>query len=477
MFERSLEMPRRPGRRAATITIAASLLLAACTSSSHNSANQSSSPSNAAPSASASTAPTTQAASSAPASASSSAASAAPSKSGSPEVLTIFSDWTGGDQSNFGNVVAEFTKETGIDVELSGSTDFLPVLQTRIASGNVPMVAIVPRPGVIADFVSQKLLQPLDSLGVDVAGNFSSAMASLGAVDGKNYGLVVKANSKSVIYYRPQAISGAAPAPATWDAFKALLTQTATGSVKPLVVTAKDSWTLTDWFENVYLRTAGPDKYQQLFTGKLPFTDPSVKTALQTMLSIIGNSAYVTGGLQVAQSTGYNDGLARVFGLKPDADFIMEGGFTTSVVTTSVNTKVVPGKDMSFFPFPDINSAYKGSLELGADFAVAFKSNDATKKFMAFLAQPSTAKLFAAGGVITPNKNADTSALPNVLIQKESQLITTATTVVFDGSDQMPGGVGNDWASALQGIYASPNSIDSILSQFQASAKSSGFGS
>ncbi len=40
-----------------------------------------------------------------------------------------------------------------------------------------------------------------------------------------------------------------------------------------LGVGAKDSWTLTDWFESIYLRQAGPDKYDKLFSGEIAFTD------------------------------------------------------------------------------------------------------------------------------------------------------------------------------------------------------------
>ena len=58
--------------------------------------------------------------------------------------------------------------------------------------------------------------------------------------------------------------------------------------MKPWSLGAKDSWTLTDWFENVYARTAGPDKYNQLFSGELPFTDPTVKTA-PTVIEIISD--------------------------------------------------------------------------------------------------------------------------------------------------------------------------------------------
>ena len=42
-----------------------------------------------------------------------------------------------------------------------------------------------------------------------------------------------------------------------------------------------DGWTLTDLFENIYLRTAGPEKYDQLATHKIKWTDPSVKDGAQ----------------------------------------------------------------------------------------------------------------------------------------------------------------------------------------------------
>jgi alpha-glucoside transport system substrate-binding protein len=410
--------------------------------------------------------------SSAPSVASSAAApSTAPSEAASPSpagatVLTVFSDWTGGDQTNLEQIVAAFAKESGIQVELSGTTDFLPVLQTRIASGNAPMVAIVPRPGVISDFVKEGLAQPLDSLGVDLAGNYNQSMIDLGSVNGKPYGLIVKANDKSLVYYDPRRVPGN-PKPATWADFTALLDQQAATGVKPLVISEKDGWTFGDWFENVYLRTAGPDKYQQLFTGALPFTDPSVSAALQTMLAVVRNEKYVAGGLQVAQSTGYNDGLALVFGTKPTADFYLEGGFTTNVVTTAVNTAIVPGQDMAFFPLPAIDSTIGDQTELGADFAMAFSDNDATKAFMQFLAKPETANLWGSMGTISPNKNLDQSKFPNTLISQEAALIAGASSARFDGTDQMPGDLGGAWEQTLQGIYADPTQMDSLLKSYQ----------
>ncbi len=58
---------------------------------------------------------------------------------------------------------------------------------------------------------------------------------------------------------------------------------------------AADGWTLTDLFENIYLRTAGGAKYDQLSTHKLKWTDPSVKAALKVMAQVVGDVGNIPG--------------------------------------------------------------------------------------------------------------------------------------------------------------------------------------
>ena len=57
-----------------------------------------------------------------------------------------------------------------------------------------------------------------------------------------------------------------------------------------------DGWTLTDLFENIYLRTFGPAKYAALTAHKIKWTDASVKTALKTMAQIVGDTGNIAGG-------------------------------------------------------------------------------------------------------------------------------------------------------------------------------------
>ncbi len=53
--------------------------------------------------------------------------------------------------------------------------------------------------------------------------------------------------------------------------------------VAPYSIGADVGWPLSDLFENIYLRTAGPDMYDQLAQHEIPWTDQSVKDALTVM--------------------------------------------------------------------------------------------------------------------------------------------------------------------------------------------------
>ena len=118
----------------------------------------------------------------------------------------MLSLWGGGEQEAFQKVLTAFTKETGIKTKYESARDFLPVVRSRLAAGNPPMVAIIPRPGIVADLAKEGSLISLDDLGLDadaINENYGEAWTNLTTVDGTTYGVVAKANSKSVVWYRP----------------------------------------------------------------------------------------------------------------------------------------------------------------------------------------------------------------------------------------------------------------------------------
>jgi alpha-glucoside transport system substrate-binding protein len=399
------------------------------------------------------------------------AISAKPAKkhAGTIEVLSL---WGGAEKDAFLKVTAAFTKATGIKVEYTSARNFIPEVRTRLAAGNPPDIAILPRPGYIGTLVSDNALKPLSSLGLSNAymkANYTAGWLKLGSSGGKLYGVPAKANSKSVIWYKPQSFAKYKfKIPKTWNQLLAITKKYKAKGLVPWSVGAgpnQSQWTLTDWFENIYARTAGPAKYQRLFTGKLPFTDSSVATALRTMVQIINNK-YVLNGVQGVLGQSFVDSITSVFGTNPKAQLFFEGGFVGGIATGDVNKSLKPGKTIAFFPWPTIKASLDHPVVGAADFAAAFKDSADVRSFLKYISTPAAGTIWVSTGAVeSPNKKVN--RYPNVLAKAEAAQLKSAKTFLFDGSDLLPGAFGDTWGFALQDVIQKPGDIKSILSTFQ----------
>lgn len=390
-----------------------------------------------------------------------------------PSGIKVLSLWGGSERENFCKILEGFTAKTGIKTQYEQARNFLPVLNTRITAGNPPDVAVIPRPGVVADLANQGAIKSLDTFGVDLNTAYAKAWVDLGSVNGKQYGVPVKANSKSVIWYKPASLKALGKEiPKTWDEFIAICDAYAAAGKKCLAVGAKDSWNLTDAFENIYARSAGPDKYSDLFSGKLPFNDQSVKDAMKTMTDLIANEKYVAGGVDGALGTAFVDGIGRVYkATGADAEMFMEGGFVGGIALKDVNKDLKVGTDIAFFPFPQIKAEHGDPIVGGGDLAVGFKDSDQVKQFLQYMASADAANIFAPTGTINPNKGTDASKFPTDLVRAEADQLAAATVFRFDGSDLLPGTLGEDWGTVLQNILRKPADAGTLLDQFETKAK------
>ena len=169
--------------------------------------------------------------------------------------VTIFSLWGGSEQEAFQKVLDQFTQDTGIETRYESARDFLPVIRTRLAADNPPELAIIPRPGFVAELAQDDVLIPLEDLGLDpdeINENYSETWTGLATVDDTVYGVVAKANSKSTVWYKPQSFEqNGFEVPETWDQLLEITEQYKAKGMTPWAVGAQgdeNSWTLTDWF-------------------------------------------------------------------------------------------------------------------------------------------------------------------------------------------------------------------------------------
>lgn len=376
--------------------------------------------------------------------------------SGSPAAgakINVMSLWGGSEQDAFQKVLDAFKTKTGVTATYeSVRQDYATTLQTRISGGNPPDVAIIPGIGFLRQFARQGSLKKVADLGIDVnsiKSNYPPGILEIGQVDGTQYAIMVKFNSKSTVWFRPDKFKAAGVSAATdWNAFTKMLGDIKAKGTAPLGLGAGDSWTLTDWFESIYVRQAGPDKYDQLFSGKLPWTDPSVAAAVDTMKQAL-NDNYVAGGITAALGRSFTDGIGQAFAANGTAAVYYEGGFVGGIATGQTNTALKVGDTIDWFDFPAINS--NKSVTIGGDVIAAFTNRPGVKEFLQYMTTSDAGSVWAGtGAVISPVKSVPASAYPNDLAKREAAQVAGATAVRFDGSDLLPSGGGDDMGAALQ---------------------------
>jgi alpha-glucoside transport system substrate-binding protein len=345
-------------------------------------------------------------------------------------------------------------------------------------------MAIIPRPGFVAELARDDVLVSVEDLGLDpeeINSNYSETWTNLATVDDTVYGVVAKANSKSTVWYKPTSFQeNGFEVPQTWNELIEITEQYKAKGKTPWAVGAQgadNSWTLTDWFEQIYVRQAGPDKYSQLFeTGEVAFNDQSVKDALNEMVKLV-NDQYVLGGIDTALGISFVDGIGRVFGKNPKAEMYMLGGFVGGIAIDQVNPDLKPGTDIDFFPFPEINAEHSGLVVGSGDVAAAFVNNEDVAKLMEYLATPEAGRIWVSTGAIaSPNEGVTDDAYPNDLVSKEAKQLQDAEVFRFDGSDLLPGTLGQNFGTLLQNVIKNPNDMDKLLDEYQSEAEQAGFG-
>ncbi|MGY3202055.1 ABC transporter substrate-binding protein [Streptomyces sp. TE5632] len=392
------------------------------------------------------------------------------------ESLEVAAVWTGTEQANFKKVLAEFEKRTGAKVTFVPAQDpIVNFLGSKIAGGAPPDVALLPQPGAIKQAVEKKWAKPLGAEArAELAKNYSQGWQDIGTVDGKQYGVYYKAANKSLIWYNAQVFENAgASEPKTWDELLTAAQTVYDSGVTPFSVGGADGWTLTDWFENVYLSQAGPEKYDRLAAHETKWTDPSVKEALTTLAEIWGKPDYVAGGPGGALQTEFPASVTQTFtgGDQPKAGMVYEGDF---VQVNIGETKAKVGTDAKVFPFPAVGDS--PPVVSGGDAAVILKDSKASQALATFLASPDAAGVQAKlGGYLSPNKNVPNSAYPNAVQQKMAKaLIDAGDDFRFDMSDQAPQAFGGtpgkgEW-KALQDFLKNPKDIAGTQARLEADA-------
>ncbi|CAN5430144.1 ABC transporter substrate-binding protein [soil metagenome] len=405
--------------------------------------------------------------------------------------ITLLHAFTGeADVEGLRAIIADFEEAyPNVSVSEEGSNDFESLARTRTGAGTPPDIMLHPQPGLLEDFVSQGIVQPVDFVDDDLGDQLVGGVMDLTTFDGTNYALPVRLSLKSLVWYNQPVFEDAGyEIPETWDDMMALTQQIADdGEYAPWCIGIESGdatgWVATDWIEDILLRSIGLDAYNDWVAGDLAFASDEVQGAIEEyMVPIWTNDDFVNGGQANIAREAFGTSINGILGgadgacvLHRQATFI-EGFISETAPDAEFGT------DYNFFYLPPIDSEI-GSPALGAgDLAARYTTTAASQAFMQFLATPEAGEGWAEqGGFLSPFTGFDASVYPTDSTRSSSELLAGADFFAFDGSDVMPGDVGSssqqgsfwleitNWVTDNQELGESLENIDSfyqdILSQ------------
>ncbi|HEY8406609.1 MAG TPA: extracellular solute-binding protein [Gaiellaceae bacterium] len=393
--------------------------------------------------------------------------------------VTFDGIWTSSSGAKqFADVISAFNKKyPNVKIKYKPVGDNLPtVLSTAVAGGHPPDMADIAQPGFVKQLADQGKLKPITYAKGTIAKNFAPAWQQLGTFDGKLYALVFKAANKSLVWYNVPAFKAAGiKAPKTWAQLISDAKTLKASGTPAYSIGGADGWTLTDLFENIYLRMWGPAKYASLSAHKTKWTDSSVIAALKTMGQVLGDTSNLAGGSSGAIQAGFNDSVTNAFSTPAKGAMVFEGDFVAGVILSSTKAKAASGFNVAPFPVVKAGSSGSNGVEIGGDLFVTFRDTPAIRAFVNYLASPEAATVWAKqGGFSTGNHNVKPSVFPDAITRATATPVLQAKSVVFDMSDQQPSAFGatagqGEWG-LFQDFLKNPKDVNGIAKKLEAAA-------
>jgi alpha-glucoside transport system substrate-binding protein len=392
--------------------------------------------------------------------------------------VSVLGVWDGDELESFQAMVAPWEEQTGGAMAFSGTRDLIAVLTARVAAGNPPDVAILPNPGQMVELAKEGKLVALDSsLDMDkINQQYAQVWIDLGTVDGNLYGIFMKADSKSTIWYSPKNFDANGwEVPNTWDEMIALSDRIVSEGMNPWSVAVESAeasgWPATDWIGEILLHESGGDAYDQWVNHEIPWTDSRIKSAWEKFGQVVLTNDYVLGGATTALATHFIDGSYLPFEDPPRAAMYYLGAFMQAFISEQF-PELVAGEDYAFFSFPIINPQYAGAITGGANVVVLFNDNPTTRSFVEYLASAEAQQIWVErGGFTSINNEVSLDAYTNPLARLAAEQLIGATVFRFDADDNMPSAVQKAFWKGTLDYLQDPLQLDSILADIDAIAE------
>ncbi len=398
--------------------------------------------------------------------------------------VSIQTQWTGGEGDGFAAAIKDFAAATGIAIQVDSiGSSHETVLRTRIEGGSPPDMAALAQPtGVLAYAAEGKVIDVATFMdGTKLKAEFPSTIGL--TTDGSHiWSIPTKADVKSMIWYPVKAFAAKGYAvPKTWDELVALADKIVADGSHPFCVSAggpgtATGWELTDWVEEVLLKTEDPQVTNDWISHRITFSDPKIKAAFDKVGSLLFKDGYVDGGgtaivnadLKTVMDPMFNQDTAAPGCWMQKIPVWYGPDFFPDKRTNGGDSKYTIGDDgdIGIFPFPTISDTFKGA-EGSADSFMVLNDRPEVRAFAEFLATPEGLEGWIKSvGVLSPNVKVPAEWYANNYKLKVANAIATgATAIGFDASDLMPPAVGQGsfWTGVSDWANSNGSNTDSVL--------------
>ncbi|ULH16728.1 ABC transporter substrate-binding protein [Deinococcus sp. KNUC1210] len=271
--------------------------------------------------------------------------------------LEIFSWWAGDEGPALAALIKQYeAKYPGVKVDNAtvtggAGTNAKAVLKTRMLGGDPPD-SFQAHAGqeLTGTWVVADRMDDLTSLYKSEGwmSKFPKAVIDLVSYKGGIYSVPVDVHRSNVMWYQPATLKKyGVTAPTSWASFlTTCATLKAKGMATPLVM--GENWTQQMIWESVAVGVLGPKGWNDLWSGKLKFTDPRVVGTFTTYGKVLDCANKDASGLSWQQAT---DRM-----LAGQAAFNIMGDWAAGYLTTT--KKLKPGTDFAWSASPNTNGTF-----------------------------------------------------------------------------------------------------------------------
>jgi alpha-glucoside transport system substrate-binding protein len=368
------------------------------------------------------------------------------------DAIDVFGPYRGNEADRFAASLRGFERATGIEVNYTGSADFVSDLRQRVESGlDAPDIAVVPQPGFVSELVERELVVALDGATLAAIDEHYGARVETLTRPGPGYTAPYRISPKSLVWYRPDVFERYGwEVPATFDELEALADRiddldpdTAGARIAPwcfsMAAGTATGWAATDWVEDVVLRIDGPAVYDRWAAGELQWAAPEIRAALERVDELVVETGRSAGGLRSILQVDVDQGSEPMFDDEPGCAMYKQAAFAESWFPDGVEI----GTDVDFFVLPGRDATTPAPMLVGADSLVQFSDDDRVSELMTYLVSPDGGREWARrGGYLSARTSIDVETYHTDTDRRFAALLLDGRELRFDASDLMTPDIG-----------------------------------